>query len=530
MSIILILVSVIATVMVGRYYLHMYQLESYQADGYVRWLRKNPEKQTGATLTIGVGATIIYFVLWLFLRVLTPGSAQVAAGVITMVGFALASVLCLRALTAKPEKKPLVFTARMKRQLAALIIISLAIGALLELIRVKAFLLMALIPYLVLASGLVTRPIETAISQHYLNDARQKLDARPDLIKIGITGSYGKTSTKFILATILEERYDVLASPASFNTPMGLTRVIREQLQGHHQVFIAEMGARHVGDITELIDLVHPKYGLLTSVGPQHLETFGTIDNIADTKFELIAGLPQDGVAFFASDGAYVDKLYMRSTRVKRYLTGIRGMNLDMKAEDITVGRAGSRFVLRDMKTNESARCETRLLGAHNIGNIVLAACAARELGLSMSEIARGIRKIKPVEHRLQLIPGSNGMTVIDDAFNANPVGAKAALDVLAAFEGRHVIVTPGMVEQGDQETEINRRFGAQIADVCDVVILVGRKRTQPIVEGLQAGGMDEGHMYLARDLDEATAILGRIGQSGDVVLFENDLPDNYDE
>ena len=530
MTIIIVLVCTLCAVLVGQYYLHMYQLESYQADGYVRWLKKNPDKQTGGTLTIGVGATLIYYALWLLLRVfLSASAAPVAAGAVTLVGFAVASLFFYRALRSHPEKKPLVYTARMKRQLAALIVVTLIAGAFFELLRLKTFLLMAVIPYLTLCSGALMAPIEKAVSQHYLDDARAKLEARTDLIKIGITGSYGKTSTKFILQTILQERYDVLASPASFNTPMGLTRVIREQLLPRHQVFIAEMGARHVGDIKELVDLVHPKYGLLTSVGPQHLETFGSIENIADTKFELIAGLPADGVAFFASDGGEVDALYRR-TRVRRFLTGTRGMSLDMKAEDITVGRAGSKFTLVDIASGDSIKCDTRLLGLHNISNIVLAACCAHELGLSLPEISRGIRKIKPIEHRLQLIPGANGMTVIDDAFNANPVGAKAALDVLAGFEGRKIIVTPGMVEQGDEQADINRRFGAQMADVCDIVILVGRRQTQPIVEGLQAAGMDEGHMYLAQNLDEATAILGRIGQSGDVILFENDLPDNYNE
>ncbi|MBQ8953025.1 MAG: UDP-N-acetylmuramoyl-tripeptide--D-alanyl-D-alanine ligase, partial [Clostridia bacterium] len=301
------------------------------------------------------------------------------------------------------------------------------------------------------------------------------------------------------------------------------------RLEDHHQVFIAEMGARHVGDIRELVELVHPTMGLLTSVGPQHLETFGSVENVANTKFELIEGLPQDGLAFFASDGGEVDKLYERC-RVKKFLTGTRGMRLDMKAEDIAVGPKGSSFTLKDGLTGEKAACETRLLGRHNIGNIVLACCVARQMGLTLEEIARGVSRIEPVEHRLQLLTGANGMTVIDDAFNSNPVGAKAALDVLAAFEGRHVIVTPGMVEQGEREDEINRQFGAQMAGKCDVAILVGRRHTQPIVEGLRAAGMAQENIFVTGSLEEATGVLGKIGQLGDVVLFENDLPDNYNE
>ena len=178
----------------------------------------------------------------------------------------------------------------------------------------------------------------------------------------------------------------------------------------------------------------------------------------------------------------------------------------------------------------EKVSCRTRMLGRHNIQNIVLAASLARQLGLTMEQIARGIGKIEPVEHRLQLIPGAGGVTVIDDAFNSNPVGAKAALDVLAGFPGRHVVVTPGMVEQGAQEDEINRQFGSQMAYVCDVVILIGKKHTAPIREGLLNAGMAEENIYSVNTLEEATAILGQIGRVGDTVLFENDLPDNYSE
>ena len=530
MNIIICLAAALTSAWVARYYLHMLQLESYQLDGYIRWLRKNHDKHLGGTLTIGVGATVAYFVLWLLLRVfMKDGASRVVAGVVTLIGFALAAFMLDRRLHSQPEKKPIAYTPRMKRLYACLGAIALAAAALLTAVGIPAYILFVGAPYLALAAGGAMAPVEKAVNNHYLNDARQKLEARPDLIRIGITGSYGKTSTKFILATILSEKYDVLATPASFNTPMGLTRVIRERLEDHHQVFIAEMGARHVGDIRELVDLVHPTLGLITSVGAQHLETFGDIATVANTKFELIEGLPRDGLAFFASDGGEVDKLYARANG-KKFLTGTRGMRLDMKAEDIAVDQNGSSFTLKDGVTGEKVACGTKLLGRHNIGNIVLACCAARQLGLSMEEIARGVSKIEPVEHRLQLLPGASGMTVIDDAFNSNPVGAKAALDVLAAFEGRHVIVTPGMVEQGEMEDEINRQFGAQMVGKVDEAILVGKRHTQPIVEGLRAAGMAPEHIHVTGSLEEATGVLGKIGQVGDVVLFENDLPDNYNE
>lgn len=528
MNIVITLAAAVASTLVARYYLHMFQLESYQLDGYVRWLKKHSEKHLGWTLNIGVGAGVVYYALMLLLNLFIGEASRIVSGIATLLCFGAGAFLLDRSLHSAPEKKPMAYTARMKRLYAAVAAVAVLIGFFLNGIGLPGFFLFVAVPYLTLAAGLIMQPLEKAISGYYLNDAKKKLSARKDLIKIGITGSYGKTSTKFILATVLSEKFDVLATPSSFNTPMGLTRVIREQLEDHHEVFLAEMGARHVGDIKELVELVHPQYGVLTSVGPQHLETFGSVEKVAETKYELIEGLPKDGAAFFAADGGEVDRLY-KKTVVKKYRAGLQGALLDMRADNIEVGAYGSRFVLRD-GLGEEVECETQLLGRHNIQNIALACSVARRLGLTMEEIARGVKKIRPVEHRLQLLPGANGVTIIDDAFNSNPVGAKAALDVLAAIPGRHIVVTPGMVEQGEQETEVNRKFGVQMAYACDIAILVGKRRTEPIAEGLLNGGMARESIFAVNTLEEATAVLGRVGRPGDTVLFENDLPDNYSE
>ena len=172
--------------------------------------------------------------------------------------------------------------------------------------------------------------------------------------------------------------------------------------------------------------------------------------------------------------------------------------------------------------------CETKLLGRHNISNLVLSCLAAKKLGLSMEEIAQGVSLVKPVEHRLQLIPGE--LNVIDDAFNSNPVGAREALSVLAAFPGRHLIITPGFVEMGEDEDRFNYQLGRQIASACDAAILVGPRHTKPILQGLLKEGFDESRILTVSTLDEATAHIRDFVGRGDAVLFENDLPDNYKE
>lgn len=414
-----------------RHFVHMLQLESYQLPGYRRWMSRNRDRQL-KNLLVGLVSVVlswylpVFFSLFITERVRRESVAQWVMLALFVVVTAVLAVFDLRA----PAKKPLVFTRRVRRLYGFIVLLCLAGSAVLSLISLPPYLLYAGNCYIVMGAAALAQPLENRINGQFFERARKKLESRPDLIKIGITGSYGKTSTKFVLRDILSQKYRVLATPASFNTPMGLSRVINEQLKGEHQIFIAEMGARHVGDIKELCELVHPKYGLLTSVGPQHLETFGSIENIAGTKYELIEALPRDGIAFFSSDGSYVDRLFAKCEREKYRV----GFNPDrqpyMLATDIEVGPQGSRFTLK-CADGESLRCRTRLLGRHNIQNIALCAAVARKLGLTMEEIARGVRIIEPIEHRLQLIPGA--MTVIDDAFNSNPAGSQEALKAINA-------------------------------------------------------------------------------------------------
>ncbi len=493
--------------------LHYFQLESYQLPGYVRSIRRNAKKA------------------------LLPGAAMAAAAVLGAV-ISLPPVICVLPaaalsaalhLQAKKEKakKPFVITERVRRLIAmhalTAFACALVVGALLP--KILMLLLPIIEPALLALAAVCAQPIEKGINQQFVDDAKKRLEANPNLIKIGITGSYGKTSTKFLLRDILSVKYNVLATPSSFNTTMGVTRVIREQLMPSHQVFIAEMGARHVGDIQELVDLVHPSIGLLTSVGPQHLDTFGTIERIKNTKYELIDGLPQNGTAILARDGAICEELYARCPLEKKYMPGDL-----MRSSDMEWGPFGTRFTLTDAETGESARCETRLLGEHSIANLLLCCTAARTLGMTLAEIAQGVARCQPVEHRLELLSGGGGVSIIDDAFNANPVGARAALRVLAGFPGRRIVITPGMVELGGEEDAFNRAFGEQMAGSADVAILVGRKHTQPIVDGLLEKGFPQENIHVVGSLEESTKVLHAMMRAGDVVLYENDLPDNYSE
>ena len=531
-----------AMVLASRVLLHYFQLESYQFRGYFKTVSRQWSKAyaPGAILAMGFILSFYLFVVILGMNEFSPLTLSALAAIQLILGF-----IMYRKAVKTPQKKKFALTARMKRLYAALVLVSIVavglniwfiircndlakenrfydtLGTLLWYWRPSFFLIL-----LVALAGLLALPIERLIFHLYFRDAERKLLENPRLIRIGITGSYGKTSTKFILAEILSQKYNVLATPASFNTPMGVTRIIRERLTPSHQVFIGEMGARHVGEIKELSRLVHPTIGILTAVGPQHLDTFKTLERIEKTKYELIDALPEDGLGVFLHDDAIVTKLYEK-TQHPKLLVGREGS--EAWATDVHVSPQGSHFTLH-LKGWEPFECVTVLLGEHNISNILMASAVAKHLGLNKEQIKRGILQCKPVEHRLQLLKMAGGVTVIDDAFNTNPSSSKRALQVLSSFPGRRVIVTPGMVELGAEEAKYNEEFGQAMASAVDVAVLVGKRHTEPIQKGLKEQGFPAENIHVVANLDEAIQVVNGLLHPGDVVMYENDLPDHYNE
>jgi UDP-N-acetylmuramoyl-tripeptide--D-alanyl-D-alanine ligase len=483
---------------------------------------------------------------------LTPAApAQGEGHFPTLLAWAAIGAWLARGATFGQAKKPLVLTARAKRLLAGQALVGLLVAAgpaaLLALrgrrdlavpaLQVGASGVGLAAPLVAAAANLLLWPVEEAFRRYYLRDARRILKEYAPTV-VGVAGSYGKTSTKEFLATILAARWSVLRPPGSHNTPMGLSRVIRERLEPGHELFVAELGDYVPGDIRFLCDLVRPKIGVLTTIGPEHLERFKTIERVARTKEELIEALPSDGVAVINQDDPLVraigDRAEARGLRVVRYgLMGHAGAPspspATVRARDVRSTRTGLVFTVEAEGRGE-ARFEVGVLGRHNVMNVLAATAVALELGMSLPEIAAAARSIAPVEHRLQPIQGAGGVLVIDDAFNSNPRGAAEALEVLAELEAnRRLLVTPGMIELAEREFDENRAFGRKAADVCDEVILVGPERAVPILAGLREAGFPESRTHVVRDLAEATTRLGKLLGPGDVVLFENDLPDTYD-
>lgn len=498
--------------------MHFFQLNSYRFDTHTKWIRENTRKYFIHSV-LSVLALIA-----VFLEI--PGQFKVYA---CAVFFALACV----AEKPKKAKKPLVYTARVKRMLVTLaVVIGLLMCAGLPFVnitRITVYLLIltgvyTLAPVLVLLANLINKPMELSINNGYIRDAKRILKACPELKIIGITGSYGKTSVKYYLSTLLRAKYNVLMTPESYNTPMGVVKTVRGSLKATHEIFVCEMGAKWVGDIKELCDIVHPHHGVITSIGPQHLESFKTLDAVKNTKFELSDSLPEGGMLFLNAD----DENIKAHGSNRPYISYSIDAEADYRAYDISVSERGTSFSVK-APDGESEQFSTKLIGRHNVLNIVGAIAISHKMGISLKELKGQVRRLEGVPHRLQLSDKGN-MTVIDDAYNSNPSGTKAALEALSLFGGYKILVTPGMVELGAKQNELNREFGRNAAGVCDYVVLVGQKQAVPIKAGLLDENYDEGKIFVADTIEEALSHVYAIGSEGrkKIVLLENDLPDNY--
>ncbi len=494
--------------------LQMLQQNSYFAKRYYGWLKGAFSARTVMAIIFAVAETIA--IIFDF-------------QVVIIVAAALSLIRIPVSLSGRKKSiKPLVFTPRVKRMFACAAVVFAVLttlGALLsEYIYIAVILLANLAPLTAFLVLLLMKPAEKMISNKFLNEAKALLKQKQDMLVLGVTGSFGKTSVKYILGKILNEKYNVLITPENFNTPMGIVRTVRERLEPQHEVFVAEMGAKRVGDIKELCELANPDMGIITSVGSQHLETFGSLQNIASTKFELADHVVNRGGNLFVnidSEGVHL--------KVKCYPHISYGQSdgADYRAHDITYSRNGLNFKVTSKSGTLSL--SSKLLGAHNAVNITGAVAVAKELGIKDAEIIGAVSKLEAPPHRLQMKRYIGGSILIDDAYNSNQVGCLEAARVLGSFDGmKRILVTPGLVELGEMEEQCNRDLGCEAAKNADVIILVGEKRAKAIADGVKSEGFDESRLHIVGSFKEAMDIFAPMCDSNTVVMFENDLPDNY--
>ncbi|HKJ32738.1 MAG TPA: UDP-N-acetylmuramoyl-tripeptide--D-alanyl-D-alanine ligase [Balneolales bacterium] len=519
----------------GRFFLHRFQLSGYKRHEFWHWMKDN---WTEYVITYEHGLlNLLILVLFIFFR------NELTESIVTVIIFIFVLFWMgpVRAYRSR-EKKPLVFTPRMTRLSIAFAILSVLLpvwgsnityqfGGIYFDIYLLAFTWIIgdiLLPFWLIAAATLLQPLETHFQEGFKKLARKKIASMPDLTVIGITGSYGKTSTKFMIRDLLKERYNVCTTPGSYNTPMGICKVINNDLQANHQVLILEMGARYEGNIKELCDIAQPDISVVTNVGIAHLETFGSQKAIQKTKAAIIENLVPNGTAVINADDPLVREMVDLRDDITVIETGLE--NGDIKASEISYSVDGCSFRL-SIEGREDEIVQLPLLGKHNVQNLLLAIGVGKKLGIRLKTMILAAQKITPVEHRLEL-KKQNSITVIDDAFNSNPVGAQNAVDILSQFNGgRRIIVTPGMVELGEKEYEENKHFGQVIGQSnLDMILLVGPEQTRPIQDGLEESGVDGQKVKVFTSLFEANSFLEEYLKQGDIVLYENDLPDTYNE
>jgi UDP-N-acetylmuramoyl-tripeptide--D-alanyl-D-alanine ligase len=502
-------------------YLHFFQQDEYDSPRFIRWVLRTVSIDRRATLCLLIIDSI-------YLAGFMSSKMTSVLAAISLAGLGL-----FEKDPRVKAKKRLSMTGRATRIYVSSLIIGIGVG--LALVLTKAHILfwpvaIQVIPLFLVFGNLVLMPYERRVQQRYWDEAHRKLLAiKP--ITIGITGSYGKTSVKHILGHILSNTAPTLITPASVNTPMGVSRIVREQMNADHHFFVCEMGAYGPGSIRRMCDLASPDLGIITAIGAAHYERFKTLETVAKAKFELAeAVVGKKGIVVLTEEVAnFANAIEFVSRHRKNVLIVGRGQTSDLRiiSSDATIAGIqldvewkGARFVLR-----------SPLYGLHHGVNMAVAFAAACELGVAPEDAVLGLASTPQISHRLEVRRHPCGAVLIDDAYNSNPVGfgnALTLLDLLRQDGGRRILITPGMVEMGQIHDEEHRKIGALAAAHVDVLLPVVPQRIQPLITAFQTVNL-RGEVVLCGNFKAAETWLASNCRSTDTVLIENDLPDLYE-
>jgi UDP-N-acetylmuramoyl-tripeptide--D-alanyl-D-alanine ligase len=501
-------------------YLHIFQQDEYDGGRFVKWIAKNRAIDRKATLCVVVLAFPA-----LLLPIFAPLFDMIAALVLAVIGWCEID-------PRTSGKKKLVLTARAARILWTAFTLALLIC--MAMVAVKPHLwvwaiLVQSVPFLLVAANALAAPLEKSVQKKYWDEAHAKLlELNP--FTIGITGSFGKTSTKHILAHVLSQFAPTLATPGSINTPMGIARVVRETLTPHHKFFICEMGAYGEGSIKALCDLAPPHAAVITTVGHAHYERYKTLDAVARAKSELPeAAFARNGWAVLGSDLVHFE--YTRNlidqNRPSVTLVGNRTAD-DVRILDIGQSDAGITAHV-DYKGTTYALAAP-LFGVHHAANMAIAFAVACRVGMEPAQVVAALRTTPQIRHRLEVIHQNSGAIVIDDAYNSNPAGFASALEALSLLgqNRRKILISPGMIELGTAHASEHARIGALAAQHADVFLPVSPLRITAMVEAFRAAAPHKFVVPCATFADAQKWLSDNMAYN-DVVLLENDLPDLYE-
>lgn len=491
-------------------YLRFFQQEGYDPKRFLDWVWRSRAWDRRGTLLLLATAWV-------------PGG-EFAAGV-GFTGLAL-----LEKDPRKDGKLPLKMTARLRRiEVTSLLLTILLIGISAAFPMLWAIVVVQLLPFVVPLAGLLLGSDEKRRQRQFMDEAKARW-AEVAPYTIGITGSYGKTSMKHACGHLLQNCLGTTFWPdAGINTIMGHTREIRTRLRNGTAYAVMEMGAYGRGSIRRLCDFTPPQAAVVTAVGTCHLERFGDRETIYQAKSELAQALPKDGLLVCNGDNDGARRMAGEFPAKRTLLYGLDPTKgkLDCRASDWVLSEAGTRFQLH--WEGESYRAEIPLLGVIHLSNCLGAFTLACALGASPDYAIAAMRHLKPVKNRLQ--PEKvDGSLFLHDAYNSNPQGFGAALDVMEALPAkRRILVTPGMIELGEEQADDNRRLAQRAAGICDIVLPVGPTNRLALLKGFEEGGLAQDKIVSCDSRDEALVRIREMRQPGDVILIENDLPDLYE-
>ncbi len=470
----------------------------------LRWARKRPPNQVLAPV-LGVAA----------LLALTPRPAAVAAGACVVA--AAGAAVFPAAMPLLDADQRMVVTARLRRLAAACVLLQalLAAGALWLGAPAAVGTLAALTPVIIDLGTLIMRPAEARLVRRFRVKAEATL-ARVSPRVIAVTGSYGKTSTKNHIRDLLGGTFNVVASPASWNNTTGLSRTVNEHVGPDTEILVAEMGTYGLGEIREMCSWVKPEIGIITAIGPMHLERMKTLDTIAQAKSEILEGVR---VAILNVDDERLAQIAdsVRGAEVWRCGTQRQpGLDVSLERDDdiVTVRYQGTKV--------GSVAAQPELY----LGNIACALAAAFAIGAAPGQVISRLSELSLPPHRAVQAVSTSGLVVIDDTYNSNPSGAMHALDLLESAvpgPGRRAVISPGMVELGPDQDEANRAFAEAVAKADAMLVVVGWTNRRALLAGAR-----NGETVLVRSRAAARDWIRSALTTGDGVLWENDLPDHY--
>lgn len=381
----------------------------------------------------------------------------------------------------------------------------------------------------IIISGLVLffQPFFVFARNIILEKAKKKIKQFGHLKVIAIVGSYGKTSTKEFLTTILCEKYKILATPEHKNSEIGIAQTILDDLRPEHEVFIVEMGAYNKGGIKLLCDIVKPTIGIVTGVNEQHLSTFGSMENLlsAEGGQELLENLPKTGLLIINGDNAYCLDLYKKA-EIKKEVYTVKNdrVDSDIWTEEITVSRDALDFLVMT-RSREAVHFNVNVLGRHNIQNLLGAILIAKALGMSLEEISASCKNIRPEQAGITLKNGVHGISIIDSSYSSNPDGVMADLDYLKIWQGKKIIVMPCLIELGNKSSQIHREIGKKISEICIMAIITTKDKFKEIQSGAVADGMLSDKVKYCDNPAEIFRLIKSFCGEGDAVLLEGRIP-----